>query len=225
VHNPYAPPQAPVSERHASRAGICRDRSLLHLQPEAMLPDHCVLCTGSSEIERLRFTRHWTRPLHATLLWLAALMPWLALPLLMSEPGGFWERAYPPLIMSCNPVTALLAMVLIRKRQVLELPLCGNHARQRSRLRAALLAVAVLLLLASGALLWPPDQHHPALHYTLSMGAIALMAVSGIARERLFRLPRLARVAGDGSYHLKGLRPDFLALFDDCREAEADSTT
>jgi hypothetical protein len=218
VHNPYAPPQAPVSERHASRDGICRQGTFLRLAPPALLPDHCVFCASSDEIERLQLTGHWTRPLYAALLWVMALMPWLALPLLASESGGFWEQAYPILLMLCNPITAWLALVLVRKRLVLELPLCGRHAKQRRRLRGVLLAAAVLMLLASGALLWPPEQHHPALHYQLSVGAIALMAVSGIARERLLRLPRLARVDSDGAYRLKGARPALLALFDDCRD-------
>ena len=216
MHNPYAPPQASVSERHVSRDGICRQGSLLHLTPGAMLPDYCVLCASEEGIERLRIMAHWTRRLYVALLWLAGLMPWLALPLLMSEPGGLAERSYPLLAMLFNPLTALLAHVLIRKRQVLELPLCGAHARRRRWLRSLLLGLAVVMLLVSGGLLWPPEQHHPTLHYQLSVAAIAVMAVLGIARERLLRLPRLARVEHSGSYSLRGARTALLDLFDDC---------
>lgn len=216
MHNPYAPPQAPVSERHVSRDGICRRGKLLHLAPGATLPDHCVLCAGNEGIERLRVSAHWTRPLHVALLWLAGLMPWLALPLLMAEPGGLAERSYPLLALLFNPLTAVLAHVLLRRRQVLELPLCAAHARRRRRLRGLLLGLAVVMLLVSGGLLWPPEQHHPALHYQLSVAAIAAMAVLGIARERLLRLPRLARVESSGSYSLKGARTGFIELFEDC---------
>jgi len=140
--SPYAPPQydnvvqppplpTPAAAAPTAPAeGIWQLQDLLILLKGTALPDRCVACNRPTQ-NRWRKTFYWAPPLVRFLL-----------------------------LLLLNPLIYIIVMNIVRKRVILEVPLCEEHDAQRSATtrNGWLLALLGLVLIVAGTFALIDDQ-------------------------------------------------------------------
>ena len=178
--NPYAAPRAKLEEAVAEGA-VWREGSLVRLERAGSLPARCVSCNSPADT-RIR-CRLYTSPLAWRLGAFATPFVLMGLGILLEMPivvALFWPAV----------IVLLVTHLFVRKKFVVEAPVCPRHAR----LRTVLLVLSIVLVCAVIAL---PFGFHDASAMVGALWAciaalITLAIVQSIAGVQAVRLKRLS---------------------------------
>jgi len=207
--NPYAPPKAPVWDRHNSMQGICREQKRLRVIPGSVLPDICYRCGEESRGIRINHTVYYLNWFFALIVWLVVLFP-----VIIGQAafyGGITAKVVLILMIIFNPVTAMFAAFFLQRKGRLKISVC-DHCNGRRRSASSIGALALL-----GGFLLPvilPDDW-------LSIYQVTGMIITGISIYAVCRyytrLPRAMRIDSQGIL-LKGFNTAFLNQIPRCDE-------
>jgi hypothetical protein len=178
--NPYAAPKAKLEEAVAE-GSVWREGNLVRVDRDGSLPSRCVVCNLPAETRVRR--RLYTSPLAwrlsafitpFVLMWLGLLLQATVLMML------FWPSI----------IVLLVVHLFVRRKFVLDAPICARHAR----LRTVLLVFSILLVCAVIALPFGWSGTTAMINglWACIAALILLAAVQSIAGVQAVRLKRLS---------------------------------
>ena len=177
--NPYAAPKAKLEEPVGDGA-VWREGKLVRVDRDAALPARCVACNLPAEkrVKRRLYTSPlaWRLGAFATpfvLMWLGILLEAMVLMAL------FWPAI----------IVLLVAHMFVRRKFVVEAPICARHARMRNILMFLSLACVVAVIALPFA--WRADAMIGVL-WACVAALVVLAIVQSVAGVQAVRLKRLS---------------------------------
>jgi hypothetical protein len=178
--NPYAAPKAKLEEPVAE-GSVWREGNLVRVDRDAGLPARCVVCNAPAEKRVKR--RLYTSPL-------AWRLGAFAAPFVLMFLGIALEALVLMALFWPSVVVLLVAHVFVRRKFVLEAPICGRHARQRT----VLLILSIVLVCAVIALPFAFGAREAMVNalWACVAGLVILAIVQSVAGAQAVRLKRLS---------------------------------
>lgn len=178
--NPYAAPKAKLEEAVAE-GSVWREGNLVRVDREGALPARCVVCNVPAETRVKR--RLYTSPL-------AWRLGAFAAPFVLMFLGIALQATMLLMLFWPSVIVLLVVHLFVRRKFVLEAPICARHAR----LRSVLLVLSILLVCAVIALpfSWAGTQAMVTGLWACVAALILLALVQSIAGVQAVRLKRLS---------------------------------
>ena len=178
--NPYAAPKAKLEEAVAEGA-VWREGKLVRVDRAAALPARCVACNLPAEtrVKRRLYTSPlaWRLGAFATpflLMWLGVLLEATVLMAL------FWPAV----------IVLLVVHMFVRKKFIIEAPICPRHARMRNVLM--LLSLAFVVAVIALPFVWRGADAMLSVLWACVAALIILAIVQSVAGVQAVRLKRLS---------------------------------
>ena len=178
--NPYAAPKAKLEEV-VSEGTAWREGKLVRVERAAALPPRCVVCNLPAEtrVKRRLYTSPlaWRLGAFATpfvLMWLGLLLEATVLMAL------FWPSV----------IILLVAHMFVRKKFVVDAPICARHARMRNILMVLSLAFVVAVIALP--FVWRSADGMISVLWACVAALVLLAIIQSIAGVQAMRLKRLS---------------------------------
>jgi len=178
--NPYAAPRAKLEEAVAE-GSVWREGNLVRVDREAGLPSRCVVCNLPAQTRVRR--RLYTSPL-------AWRLGAFAAPFVLMFLGIAFQAPMLMVLFWPSVIVLLVVHLFVRRKFVLEAPICVRHARQRT----VLLILSILLVCAVIALPFGWSGTAAMINglWACIAALVVLAIVQSIAGVQAVRLKRLS---------------------------------
>ena len=175
--NPYAPPTTEVDAPHGA-GEVWREGKLVRMDRNATLPSRCVACNAPA-VRRVERTLYWSPVAWRVAAWgipvLLILASAAAAEIAIIAMSAFWPAV----------ILIAIANAIVRRKLVIEVPLCLRHARMRSA-TTWLIWGAILATIGLAAAVLSDFQRLPGSTVgQLGLGLVLLMGVIGLVRAFL----------------------------------------